>query len=139
CLMALPMRVLFGWDIYTVLVITGICVTLYAFMGGNVVVIWTDAIQAIVIMVGSVLCLALMLFELPGGVSTVIEVANAQEKFSLGDFGPSLSAPTFWVVLLYGIAINLQNFGIDQSYVQRYIASSSEREAKRGLWLGALL
>lgn len=138
-LMALPMQVIFGWDIYTVLVLTGICVTLYAFIGGIVAVIWTDAIQAIVLMAGAVLCLGLMLFQVPGGGGTVIDVASANDKFSLGDFGPSLASPTFWVVLVYGIAINLQNFGIDQSYVQRYIASSSEREAKKGLWLGALL
>ena len=33
----------------------------------------------------------------------------------------------------------MQNFGIDQSYIQRYIASSSDREARRSLWLGGLL
>ena len=46
---------------------------------------------------------------------------------------------TFWVVLLNGLFINLQNFGIDQSYVQRFIASSSEKEAKKSVWLGGLL
>ncbi len=50
-----------------------------------------------------------------------------------------LGSATILVVLLYGLAINLQNFGIDQSYVQRYIASSSDREARRSLWLGGLL
>ncbi len=138
-LMALPMQVIFGWDSYLILIVTGLCVTLYAFIGGIAAVIWTDAIQAIVLMLGAALCLALMLFELPGGATTVLEVATANDKFSLGDFGPSLAVPTFWVVLLYGIAINLQNFGIDQSYVQRYIASSSDSEARRGLWVGALL
>ncbi|MCA9138645.1 MAG: sodium:solute symporter, partial [Planctomycetales bacterium] len=29
--------------------------------------------------------------------------------------------------------------GIDQSYIQRYIASSSDREAAKSVWLGALL
>ncbi len=38
-----------------------------------------------------------------------------------------------------GMAINLQNFGIDQSYIQRYISSGSDKEAKKALWLGALL
>ena len=43
------------------------------------------------------------------------------------------------MVLLYGLFINLQNFGIDQSYVQRYIASSSDGEARKSLWLGGIL
>ncbi len=138
-LMALPLQVLFGWDIYTILIITGVSVTFYSFVGGIVGVIWVDAIQALVLIVGAVLCLVLMLFQLPGGIPVVLEVASEQGKFSLGSFGPTLALPTFWVVLLYGIVINLQNFGIDQSYVQRYIAAGSDRAARRSLWLGGLL
>jgi SSS family solute:Na+ symporter len=51
----------------------------------------------------------------------------------------ALNQPTFWVVLIYGLAINLQNFGIDQSYVQRYITAKSDRAARRSVWIGALL
>ncbi len=138
-LMALPMQVIFGWNIYTILIITGFCVTLYSFAGGIIAVIWTDAIQALVLMAGALICLAAMLAGIPGGASQVIEVASQFDKFSLGDFGLTLAEPTFWVVLIYGIVINLQNFGIDQSYVQRYISSKSSRAARRGLWLGGLL
>jgi len=41
------------------------------------------------------------------------------------------------VLIVYGLFENLKNFGIDQSYVQRYVAASSEAEARRGLWLSA--
>jgi SSS family solute:Na+ symporter len=147
-LMALPMQVIFGWNIYTILIVTGICVTVYSFVGGILAVIWTDAIQAIVLMVGALVSLAIMLATIPGGVGQVMQVANAAGKFSLGQAGCQvdgarvvidLSSATIIVVLLYGLAINLQNFGIDQSYVQRYIASSSDQEARRSLWLGGLL
>jgi len=37
------------------------------------------------------------------------------------------------------VVINLQNFGIDQSYIQRYIASKSDKEARKSIWLGGLL
>jgi solute:Na+ symporter, SSS family len=37
------------------------------------------------------------------------------------------------------LVINLQNFGVDQNYIQRYHAASSEREARKSLWLGGLL
>lgn len=138
-LMALPMQVIFGWDIYTILVVTGIIVTVYSLVGGIVAVIWADAVQAIVLMAGAVICLLVMLANVPGGVGHVLEVARQHNKFSLGSFGPSLLMPTFWVVLLYGIVENLKNFGIDQSYIQRYIASRSDKEARRSLWLGGLL
>ncbi len=138
-LMALPLQVIFGWNIYTILILTGVSVTVYTFVGGIVAVIWTDAIQALVLMAGAVLSLIIMWIQVPGGVEQVITAAADHDKFSLGSFEPSLATATFWVVLIYGIAINLQNFGIDQSYVQRYIASRSDREARRSLYLGALL
>jgi hypothetical protein len=41
--------------------------------------------------------------------------------------------------MIYGHVINLQNFGIDQNYVQRYIVAKSDREARKSVWLGGLL
>lgn len=138
-LMALPMQVIFGWNIYTILIVTGICVTLYSFVGGILAVIWTDAIQAIVLTAGAIISLGVMLYKMPGGVGRMVEVALEHDKFSHGSFGFQLDESTFWVVLAFGVVTNLQNFGIDQSYIQRYVASSSEAEARRGLWLGGLL
>jgi solute:Na+ symporter, SSS family len=138
-LMALPLAVIFGWDIRVLIVVTGICVTVYSFVGGIVAVIWTDAIQAVVLFVGAVACLIVMMTRMPGGPVEVLRMGWQNDKFSLGSFGPSLSEATVWVVLIYGLFINLQNFGIDQSFVQRYIASSSDREARKSLWLGGLL
>ena len=141
-LMALPMQMLLGWDIYTLILFTGVSVTLYAFVGGIAAVIWADAIQAVVLSVGAVACLAAMLWAIPGGASTVLEVAGraTPSKFSLGSWSVAdFTAPTVWVILLYGLVINLQNFGVDQSYVQRYIAADSDAAARRSLWLGGLL
>jgi SSS family solute:Na+ symporter len=138
-LMALPMEALLGWDIKVIILITGVSVTLYSLVGGLVAVIWADAIQAVVLMAGALACLALMLIRMPDGVGQMFEIAAENGKFSLGGFGPSLMERTFWVVLIYGIFINLTNFGIDQNFVQRYIASKSDREAAKSLWFGALL
>ncbi|NNJ24381.1 sodium:solute symporter [Alienimonas chondri] len=139
-LMALPMRMLLGWDMATLILVTGVSVTIYSFVGGIAAVIWADAIQAIVLSVGAVACLIAMLWAIPGGVGTVVEVAAEQEKFSFGSWSiEDWTTSTVWVVLLYGIVINLQNFGVDQSYVQRYIAADSDVAAKKSLWLGGLL
>ena len=139
-LMALPMQVLLGWDIRTLIVVTGVSVTLYAMVGGITAVIWADAVQAIVLMGGAVLCLAVMLWNLPGGVGGVIDAASAEGKFSLGSWSlTDFTTPTVLVVLLNSLVENLKNFGIDQSYIQRYIASDSDAAARRSVWLGALL
>jgi SSS family solute:Na+ symporter len=43
------------------------------------------------------------------------------------------------VVFVYGIFINLQNFGIDQNYIQRYMVSSSDANAKKSAFYGGML
>ena len=139
-LMALPMAVIFGWDMRTLIVATGISVTIYSFVGGIVAVIWADAIQAIVLMLGAVIALVILLMGMPEGPQQVFEMAAKEHKFSLGSTDLfNIAEPTIWVVLIYGLVENLKNFGVDQSYIQRYIASRSEKEAARGVWLGALL
>lgn len=138
-LMALPLEALLGWDVKTIILLTGISVTFYSLVGGIVAVIWADAIQAVILMGGALACLLLMLFRMPEGVGQLFEIAGEHDKFSLGSFGPSLTEKTFWVVLVYGLFINLNNFGIDQNFVQRYVASKSDKEAAKSLWLGALM
>jgi len=138
-LMALPLSVLLGWDIRTIILVTGISVTVYAFVGGIVAVIWADAMQSIVLVVGAIICSVIIMLGMPDGPGQVFSIAAANHKFSLGSFGLSLAEPTFWVVFLYGLTMNLQNFAIDQNYVQRYIASRSDREARKSVWLGGLL
>ncbi len=138
-LMALPLCILLQKDLRWIIIFTGVSVTVYSFVGGIVAVIWADALQAIVLMVGAAVCSILILFNMPQGPGQIFQIAAEHHKFSLGSFEAVLTEPTFWVVLVYGIVINLQNFGIDQSYVQRYISSKSDREARKSIWLGGLL
>jgi SSS family solute:Na+ symporter len=86
-----------------------------------------------------VICLFYVLNKVPDGLSGVISVATAGDvnKFSLGSFGPSMAVATFWVTLTYGMAINLSNFSVDQSYVQRYITTPTERQAKLSVLMTA--
>jgi solute:Na+ symporter, SSS family len=138
-LLALPMYVILGWDMRLIIVITGISVMIYAILGGIKAVIWTDAIQAIILIVGALVALGILMFSLPDGPRQYFEIASAHEKFSLGSFGLSLTESTFWVVFIYGIFINLQNYGIDQNYVQRYMSARNEKEAISSAFGGGLL
>jgi SSS family solute:Na+ symporter len=76
---------------------------------------------------------------MPECPSQIFTIAAAHHKFSLGSFGTSLTDSTFWVVLLFGLFINTQNYGIDQNYVQRYMTTSTEKEAKSSALFGSLL
>jgi SSS family solute:Na+ symporter len=138
-LLALPVNALFGWDVRTVIVITGVAVILYSMLGGIQAVIWTDTIQGIILIAGAIVCALFLTFSMPEGAGQLFRIAALNHKFSLGSFGTSLRDSTFWVVLVYGLFINLQNYGIDQNYIQRYMASGSEKGAKFSALFGSLL
>ncbi|HSI77256.1 MAG TPA: sodium:solute symporter [Lunatimonas sp.] len=138
-LLALPMNALFGWSIPMIIIVTGLSVLVYAMLGGFEAVVWTDAIQGIVLITGALACAGIILFSMPEGPGQVFTIASEHKKFSLGSFGLSLSEATFWVILVYGLFINLQNFGVDQNYVQRYLSAKNEKEAVKSTLLGSLL
>ena len=138
-LLALPLNALFGWDVKTIIIVTGIAVTVYSMLGGIQAVIWTDAIQGIILITGAIVSAAVLTFSMPEGPSQVFEIASANNKFSLGSFSASVVDSTFWVILIYSLFINLQNFGIDQNFVQRYMTTGSVKEAKSSTLFGSLL
>lgn len=138
-LLALPMNELLGWNIESIILITILAIIAYSMMGGIKAVIWTEAIQGIILIGGALLCLVLLLFDMPEGPLQTFRIAWENDKFSLGSFGTSLSESTFWVCMTYGIFTNLQNYGIDQNYVQRYHTAKNMKEAKFSALFGGYL
>ena len=138
-LLALPINEMFGWDVQTIIICTGVITLVYTLLGGISAVVWTDAIQGIILIAGAVACALILTFSMPEGAGQLFEIGSANGKFSLGSFGSSLREPTFWVVLIYGLFINVQNYGIDQNYVQRYLTTRSTKDAVRSTMLGGLL
>jgi len=131
----LTLNALTGIDIQLIILVTGIVVTLYTVMGGMEAVIWTEVVQSIIKTAGAILVLVLIVGGVRGGTAEIYQVAMAEHKLSLGSFRPDFTRDTFWVVFLYGLCMNLTNFGVDQNYVQRYHTASSVKEAGKSLWL----
>lgn len=138
-LLALPINKMFGWDVQTIIIVTGVVTMIYTLLGGIAAVVWTDAIQGIILIIGAVVCAVILTFGMPEGPAQLFEIAAEHGKFSLGSFGASLSESTFWVLLLYGLFTNMNNYGIDQNYVQRYMTTSSTKEAVKSTMFGSLL
>lgn len=139
-LLALLLKSLLGCPIPGVILVVGVSTMAYSMMGGLQAVVWTDAVQAVVLIGGALLCLAVLGCTLPDGLAAGVKAAFDAGKLSPG--GLSLAdwgTETFWVTFSYGIFLNLQNFGVDQCYTQRYVAARSEREAVRAMFSGAML
>jgi len=138
-LLALPLHSMLGWSVPLIIIVTGCCVIVYSVFGGIRAVIWTDAIQGLILIAGALICTIVLFFSFPEGAKQFFEVGSQYGKFSLGSFGSSLNESTFWVMLVYGIFINLQNYGIDQNYVQRYKSAKDARSARFSVLFGGLL
>lgn len=131
---ALSLQALTGYSMAMIMLVIGICIIIYTVLGGIEAVIWTEVVQAVIKTLGALLIIYLIVTDMPGGVSKIIEIGKQDGKFSLGSFSPNLTETTFWVILFYGFFINLNNFGMDQNYVQRYHTASSVKQAIKSVW-----
>ncbi|WP_316800596.1 sodium:solute symporter [Pedobacter frigidisoli] len=132
---ALSLQALTGYSMQLIMIVMGICIIFYTVLGGIEAVIWTEVVQAVVKTLGALLILYLIFRNMDGGVARIIEIGKSANKFSLGSFKMDFTSSSFWVVLLYGFFINLNNFGMDQNYIQRYHTASSAKAASRSVWL----
>ncbi len=129
-----------GWDKYYVIVGVGFVTVLYTLIGGLEAVIWTEVLQGIVKLLGVVVVIGVLISIMPGGAGAAFHLASANHKMSLGDFHFDLTANgDFWVMLLYGAFWYLQKYAADQTLVQRYLVAKSDRDALKGVALGASL
>jgi len=132
---ALSLQALTGFSMQSIMIVMGICIIIYTVLGGIEAVIWTEVAQGIIKTLGALLILFLVVKEIPGGFATIIDVAKADHKTSLGSLSPNFTESTFWVVLFYGFFINLNNFGMDQNYIQRYHTAQTSKQASKSIWL----
>jgi solute:Na+ symporter, SSS family len=133
---ALTLQALTGFDMSTIMIVSGICIITYTILGGIEAVIWTEVIQGILLTVGALMILGIIIFGMDNGFTDIIAIGQEDNKFSLGSYDiTDFTSSTFWVIFLYGFFINLNNFGIDQNYVQRYHTANTQGQAARGIWL----
>ncbi len=138
-LLAILVNQLLGFSYESIILATGLATLVYSMMGGLSAVVWTDAIQSIILIVGTLVCVVCLVLFTPD-LAVHAEAAWEAGKFSLGSASlTDWSTSTFWVLLLYGICLNLQNFGVDQCYTQRFVAAKDDQSAARSIWGSALI
>jgi len=113
----------------------------YCTMGGIEAVIWTDTIQAVVLMGGALLAITLLILGVEGGFGGFLEAASAENKFELANFHWSATSAqiALWVIVIGSIAQNLSSYTADQAVVQRYMTTPTQKLAARSIWTNAVL
>jgi SSS family transporter len=136
---SLALNVVTGMDVFLCIILMGIVSLVYTMMGGIEAVIWTDVIQVVVLLAGAVIAIGLMVSSIDGGIRTVYETAASANKFNLLDLRLTLREPTVWVMVIGGLFTNVTTYGTDQTMVQRYLTTKTEKEARQSVWTNAWL
>lgn len=133
---ALVFNQFLGVDFWTGAIILVVVTGVYTVMGGLHAVMYTEAIQAIVLLVGSGVLLFFGLREV-GGWETLMSTIP-KEKLNM--FRP-LSDPEYpWLGILFASPIvGVWYWCTDQHIVQRCLAAKNEQEARRGTIFAAFL
>lgn len=136
-LLALTLSGMTGWNTARVIVVAGAVTILYTVIGGMEAVIWADVLQGFILWAGILVSVGTLLFLPPGGPHAVLHEAWVHNKISLGSTSFQLDKPTIPVLVLYGFFFYVQKYTADQTVVQRYLVARTDRDALRGIALGA--
>jgi len=138
-LLCLAISGMTGWNIYILIAIVGLSTILYTYFGGIEGVIWSDVIQGMLLLFGGIISIVYLLYSYPDGAGKLIYQAYANEKLTLLSLDFEWHTISLIVLLFFGLNYWLQKYTSDQTVVQRYLISSSKKEASRALWLSSLL
>ncbi|MEA1951519.1 MAG: sodium:solute symporter [Planctomycetota bacterium] len=133
---SLALSAIVGLPVTWCILIIGVVATLYTGLGGMHAVIWTDATQFVVLMLGQCLIIAVVAARLDGGLGEIWSVGVADHK-AWASLEWDLTASTFWTFLLAGMVLSLSDLGADQVTVQRLMCTTDERSAAKALWFNA--
>ena len=134
---SLALNLVTGIDVRVCILLMGIITIIYTMKGGIEAVIWTDVVQAIVLLGGALFSIVFILYQLNQSPAFIWETLQARQKLDIFDLRFRIDEPTLWVVLIGGFAINVISYGADQTVVQRYLTTKDETTARKSLRIGA--
>ena len=141
---SLAMTAVTGINIYICIALMALITILYCTMGGVEAVVWGDVIQGIILVGGAILAAVYLIVNTgDNGASDFWHIATDNDKFRLFLFDPEhpfdFVNATWWVVILGGLANNLISYTSDQTVIQRYLTTSDEKSAARGILTNGLM
>jgi len=120
-------------EVASIAIIT-ILTLIYTFEGGLAAVIWTDVVQTVIYVGGTLVGLVTILHLVPGGWTAIHAAAVSAGKLQVFDFRPTLWIPyTFWAGVIGGTFLTTASHGTDQLIVQRLLAARSQKQSVTAL------
>jgi solute:Na+ symporter, SSS family len=114
--------------------LVGVLTLIYTFEGGIAAVIWTDLIQFVIYIGGSLLAAYQLLQLTPGGWRGIADAASAAGKLQVFSFSTDLTVPfTFWAGVIGGTFLTNASHGTDQLLVQRLLTCRNLRDSQKAI------
>jgi SSS family transporter len=136
---AMVLSTVTGINIFACILLTTFVTTAYSVAGGIEAVVWTEVMQVFVLLGGALASFFFITANSDGGFSGFIHEAYNNDKFRVANLGWSISQPVLWVVAIGALLTNLVTYTSDQVVVQRYLTTSTEKEARRSIYTNALM
>jgi SSS family solute:Na+ symporter len=116
------------------IVIVGVLTLVYTFEGGIAAVIWTDLVQLVIYLGGSILAASMLWHLIPGGWSAILSDARAAGKLHVISWSLDPAMPfTFSAGVVGGCFLTMASHGTDQLLVQRLLTCRNQRESQLAL------
>ena len=125
-------RVEFAIGIVTVIAL------IYTAMGGITAVIWTDVIQAAILLVGGGIIFYALLTQMPTPLGETLDALKAEGLTRALDFSPDITkVTTIWSGVIAMTIFHITVYGANQMMVQRTLAAKNIGDAKKSfLFMG---
>ncbi|XP_068153303.1 sodium-coupled monocarboxylate transporter 2-like [Drosophila tropicalis] len=126
-----------GYNVHLInTIVCGICV-FYTMFGGIKAVVWTDVIQAAIMLI-SVILVGVMGVNRVGGWTEVFQIAKEGGRLDVNFSLDTTTRSTFWNLSTSAILVWTSYVGFNQSCVQRIVALPSLAHARKALILFGL-
>ncbi|HKD03713.1 MAG TPA: sodium:solute symporter [Terriglobales bacterium] len=120
-------------EVASIAIITALTL-IYTFEGGLTAVIWTDVIQTVIYVGGTLMGMFTILHLVPGGHQALHMLPATPNKLQVFDFTPNFWLPyTFWAGVIGGTFFITASHGTDQLIVQRLLAARNQRQSVTAL------
>jgi SSS family transporter len=112
-----------GINVYASVIIMGVLTTIYTAIGGFDAVIWTEVLQAALMLFAPLAIMWVCIQSLPGGFGEFFKTGMDYQKFDFAILSWDLAVPAVWVLLLMAFLNNTVVPAGDQPIVQRVFSS----------------
>lgn len=129
---AIALSAICGIPMSVSILIMGVITTIYATMGGLEAVIWTDVIQALIMVLAMILCVVWVVMGVDTSVSEAWTILQVNDKLQMADWSFDIARPIFYIIFLQSILIPIISIG-DQNFVQRVQCTKDEKTARKAV------